>query len=103
MVSIAEASESYKEPETLNISDLENFSVAEELQTFHGTNSAGEDFSYDYIERDGVKYRVPASVIKQIKALREKKPELMEFQVLRTGTGKNDTTYNVIPAETKKK
>jgi len=46
---------------------------------------------------DGDQYRVPVSVISQLKVVLEDNPNLKKFKVKRTGTGKDDTRYQVIP------
>ena len=43
------------------------------------------------------KYRVPVSVIQQLKVLLEDKPELKKFKVKKSGSTKDDTRYQVIP------
>lgn len=46
---------------------------------------------------DSEKYRVPVSVIQQLKVILEDNPELKKFKVKKTGTTKDDTRYTVIP------
>jgi len=43
------------------------------------------------------KYRVPVSVIQQLKVLLEDNPGLKFIKVKKTGTTKDDTRYQVIP------
>jgi hypothetical protein len=43
------------------------------------------------------KYRVPVSVIQQLKVLFEDNPNLKRFKVKRSGSTKDDTRYQVIP------
>jgi hypothetical protein len=45
---------------------------------------------------DGEKYRVPNSVLKQLKVLLEDNPDLKKFKVKKSGVGLN-TDYTVIP------
>jgi hypothetical protein len=42
-------------------------------------------------------YRVPVSVVQQLKVLLEDNPNLKKFKVKKTGVGKDDTRYQVIP------
>lgn len=49
------------------------------------------------IEINGEKYRVPISVIKQLKILLEDNPNIKRFKVKKSGTTKDDTSYMVIP------
>ena len=46
---------------------------------------------------DGEKYRVPQSVIGQIKVILDDNPECKFFKVKKTGTTKDNTSYLVIP------
>ena len=46
---------------------------------------------------DGEQYRVPVSVIQQLKVILEDNPALKKFKVKKTGTTKDDTRYTVIP------
>jgi len=84
---------------TKNITDLPEVKVDMDL----------EDDSFEF-EKDGetktvnqkvivvddVKYRVPVSVIKQLKIHLEDNPKLQKFKVRSTGSGM-DTAYTVIP------
>ena len=54
------------------------------------------EFPYKYVEVDGVRYKMPISVFKDLKALREETPNLTKFKVKKTGEGIN-TSYTVIP------
>ena len=46
---------------------------------------------------DGEQYRVPVTVIQQLKVIIEDNPALKKFKVKKTGTTKDDTRYTVIP------
>lgn len=46
---------------------------------------------------DGVDYRVPTTVIQQLKVLLTDNPNIKKFKVIRSGTTKDDTKYLVIP------
>jgi len=46
---------------------------------------------------NGESYRVPVSVIQQLKIILEDNPNLKKFKVKRSGTTKDDTRYMVIP------
>ena len=48
---------------------------------------------------EGVDYRVPSSVIGNLKAILEKKPSMTKFSVARQGKTKDDTKYTVIPLD----
>jgi hypothetical protein len=46
---------------------------------------------------DDEKYRVPISVIQQLQVMIEDNPNLKKFKVKKTGEGKDNTRYTVIP------
>lgn len=88
---------------TKNVADLEAFDTQLELQTYKGVNSEGENFSYKYVEDDkGIRYRVPYTVLTQIKAHLEEDPDQVLFKVKKSGEGKQ-TTYTVVPVKVAKK
>ncbi len=59
-------------------------------ETKHGTNKI--------VFVDEEKYRVPKSVLKQLKVILEDNPELEKFKVKKSGQGLN-TDYTVIPVK----
>lgn len=84
---------------TKNIADLDVFDVGMPVHRYDGENKEGEKFSYMYIEdKNGVRYRVPWTVIDQIKAYREEAPQQVLFKVRRKGTGL-DTKYTLFPVQ----
>jgi len=46
---------------------------------------------------NGENYRVPMSVVQQLKVILEDNPNLKKFKVKRSGSTKDDTRYQVIP------
>jgi len=92
MRSLKQASQELVLEKTLVISELQVVDVNMELLTFEGV-----DFTYDYMVVEEKKYRVPKTVQSQIKVLVNDNPELTKVKVLREGTTKNDTKYQVIP------
>ena len=78
-----------------NIADLDHIPIDIEIYDGSGTDKAGRTFEYKFIELNGEKYRVPVSVISQLKTALEFNPDLKEFTVKRTGTTKDDTRYRV--------
>ncbi len=84
---------------TKNIAELDKVSTDLEL----------EDDDYEFtkdgetktvkqkvIVVDGENYRVPVTVIQQLKILIEDDPDLKSFKVKRSGSTKDDTRYQVI-------
>lgn len=98
MASLKEEALAYEPPQTLNIADLENFSVDIELKDGSGKTSDGEEFKYKYAVIDGKQYRVAGSIIGGIKALLQKLPDLKNVSVIKQGTGMN-TRYQVVPMD----
>jgi len=96
MANLKEAALAYEAPQTLNIADLEVVSTDLDVQEKSGTNKDGEDFSYNVVEIEGKQYRVPNSVLTELKTILEEKPELKKFRVKKTGQGLQ-TRYTVIP------
>jgi len=96
---LKEEAQSYETPaKTKNIVDLPkvttNLTVEEETHT----DKEGKEFTIKTVEVEGSKYRVPNSVLNQLKVLLEDNPDLENFKVKKTGTGL-DTEYIVIPLQ----
>ena len=98
MTSIKEASKGYESKTTRNVAELQSVSV--DLAIFEGTGKDKDqkEFKYNYIEVDCNEYRVPDQVLKDLKAIMEKKPSLKTFSVSKQGQGFN-TKYTVIPLD----
>lgn len=96
MAKIIEEAKEYIAQTTKNIAELKEVDVQLELENRQGTDKEGETFKYKVIIVDEEEYRVPGSVLGNLKAILEKKPDLEKFAVSKQGTGMN-TTYTVIP------
>ncbi len=96
MGTIGEEASQYEQPTTKNITDLKVISTSYQMEDREGKDNDGKIFKYKVIIVDGADYRVPTSVIGSLKAILEKKPDLKEFSVSKTGSGM-DTRYTVIP------
>ncbi len=75
---------------------MEVVSTSYPLEDREGTDKDGKVFKYKVVVVDGVDYRVPNSVIGNLKAILEKKPDLKDFSVSKTGANL-ETRYTVIP------
>lgn len=95
---IKSASEKYIPKSAKNITELKSVDVNLALSIEVGKDQAGEEFTYNYVEIDGCKYRVPDMVLKDLKAILAKKPTLKTFCVSKAGEGRN-TKYTVIPLD----
>jgi hypothetical protein len=99
MTTLSEFAKTYTPATTKNISDLKEVSTELVLEDREGTDKKGNDFKYKVIVVDGEDYRVPSSVIGNLKAILEKKPSMKKFSVARQGKTKDDTKYTVIPLD----
>jgi len=95
---IVDAAKEYEAPTTKNIADLKEVSVDLELEDRSGKDKDGDEFKYKVIVVDKEDYRVPGSVLGNLKAVLAKKPDLKRFAVSKQGTGMN-TRYTVIPLD----
>lgn len=98
MAKLNEEALKYEAPTTKNIADLKEVSVELELEDKSGKASDGKEFKYKVVIVDKEEYRVPGSVLGNLRAILEKKPDLKKFAVSKQGTGMN-TKYTVIPLE----
>ena len=96
MTKLKEEARTYESNATKNISELSKVSIDAEVQERTGSNDDGKEFSYKYITVEGSDYRIPASVLKSLKAILEDSPNLKWFKVKKTGQGMA-TEYTVIP------
>ena len=96
MTNLKDTANQYEPAKTLNIADLEVVSTDLNVMYETAADKDGKEFSYAYIEVEGKQYRVPTSVIAQLKDIQEEKPDLTKFRVKKSGDGMN-TRYTVIP------
>jgi len=96
--SIRQKAMEYQPKTAKNITELKSVDVNLAIQEEGGTDDQGKEYSYNFIEVDGQKYRIPDSVLNNLKAILDKKPGLKTFAVTKTGEGRN-TKYTVIPLD----
>ena len=98
MRTLKQEAQEYTPPQTKNISELDKVPI--DLEIFEGdaTDKDGNPFKYKYILFDNEKYRVPLTVLGQIKTILEKKPETKFVSVTKSGEGVK-TTYQVLPED----
>ena len=100
MAKLKEVAEAYESNQTKNIAELEVISVDLEVEDdeFEVEDEKGQSKivkqKVAIINKE--RYRVPNSVLKQLKVLLEDNPNLTKFKVKKTGIGLN-TDYTVIP------
>lgn len=98
MTTLQEAAKAYVPKTTKNIAQLPEVTTDLQIMQGEGKDNNGDKFNYSYIELNGEEYRVPDAVLKQLKAILEKKPTLKKFSVSKSGQGMG-TTYTVIPLD----
>lgn len=100
MAKLKEVAKAYESSQTQNIADLEVVPTDIEVEDdeYEITDNEGntKTVHQKIFVKDGEKYRVPNSVLKQLKVLLEDSPNLQKFKVKKTGSGLN-TDYTVIP------
>lgn len=96
--SIKDTAKAYTPKSVKNISELKSVSV--DLVIFEETGNKGtdEEFTYKYVEVNDEKYRMPDSVLRDLKAILDKKPNLKTFAVTKQGEGRN-TRYITVPID----
>ncbi len=100
METLKEAAKKYEPKRMKNIADLEVVRTDFEIvQNEEREDAEGKPYTVSYFVQGGEEYRVPATVLEQLKKLLEAKPELKTFKVSKTGEGKHGTKYQVIPLD----
>ena len=87
---------------TKNIADLKEVStdielIDDEFEVTDKVTKQVKTVQQKLIVVEGEQYRIPVSVISQLKAILEDNPTCKKFKVLKTGTTMDDTRYQVIP------
>jgi len=101
-MNIKEFAKAYEPQKMKLISDLDSVDASIEFQTeVREANEKDEQgnkkkYTVNFLVINEEEYRVPISVIEQLKGIIEAKPDLKTFKVVKTGTGMN-TKYQVIP------
>jgi len=91
MKTIKSEAQEYEPKHTNNIADLEKVSIDLEMK-----NEEDVEYPYKYVEIDGNRFRVPVSVLGDLKAVLKANPTLKYFKVTKVGEGKK-TQYTLIP------
>jgi len=95
MANLREKAYNYEPKTTKNVADLEFLNVDVDIEEREGTDKDGKQFTYNVIVVDGEEYRVPATVLKQLKTMLQEKPEIEYVKVKKSGEGLN-TEYQVL-------
>jgi len=103
MSKISEFAKDYEPQQaTKNIADLKEVStdlelVDDEFELIDKVTKLPKTIKQKIVVVDDESYRVPITVIQQLKVILEDNPELKKFKVKKSGTTKDDTRYQVIP------
>ena len=95
-MNLKESAQAYQPPQTLNISELKKVPLTIEVVEETHKDNDGKDFTGLYAAIEGSKYRVPYSVLTQVKAIIEQMPNVKFVKVSKTGAGMA-TKYLVMP------
>lgn len=95
MVSIKDFAKAYEPQQMKNIADLEVVDANTEIKKETRKDQNNDEYNVMFIIKDGEEYRVPPSVVTQLKAVIEAKSDLVSFKVTRSGQGMG-TKYQVI-------
>ena len=98
MVTLRDSAKAYVPQQTKNIAELEAVSLDVPITEKSGTSKEGTPFNFHVATILGEEYRVPSSVLNDIKAIMTAKPSLKTIRVIKKGQGMN-TSYTVIPLE----
>lgn len=99
MANLKDTAKAYVPPQTKNIADLEVVNIETAIiEPRKGKNEAGEAFDFNVAVIGDEEYRVPNTVLKDIKAILSAKPGIKTIRVLKKGTGMG-TSYTVVPLD----
>lgn len=98
MVTISQFATAFEHSTMKNIADLDIVKTDLEIKDETRQDSEGKEYNVKFLTIDNEEYRVPPSVLDQLKAVLESKPALKTFQVRKTGEGLA-TKYQVIPID----
>jgi hypothetical protein len=101
-MNLKEAALKHVDESVRNISELDSIPVDIDVFDFSGTTQEGKDFSYKYVEFEGIKYRIPGIVLGSLKSIIEKMPDVTHVTVDKKGEGLK-TKYTVLPDVRKQK
>jgi len=98
MTTIREAAKDYESKLIKNISELDKVSTELNIEERSFTDRDGDEFKVSVTTINGEEYRVPRSVIKQLKVVLEASPQTTKFKVMKSGEGLS-TVYMVVPLD----
>ena len=93
---LKQEAQAYESQRVGNISELPSVSTDLVVEDKTGVDKNGEAYNYKVVLENGKEYRVPASVLRDLKSMLEESPNLKRFRVKKSGVGL-DTEYMIIP------
>lgn len=97
MMKLRDAAKSFVPKQTKNIADLEIVNIDVDLyDDGTGVDENGKEYFYAYVLMNNEEYRVPNSVVSQLKSILSANPNLQKFKVSKAGEGLK-TRYTVVP------
>lgn len=87
MTTFKESAKAYEPKQTLNIADLDRVDLSFPIEERTGTDSEGKDFDYKVMVANGLEYRVPNTVLEEVKKILELKSDVTAVNVTKTGSG----------------
>ena len=98
MTNLRDKAKGYVPQTTMNVADLDVVSLDYPIVEREGKDKDNNVYKYNVVLVMGEEYRIPNSVIGDIKTIMSAKPTLKTIRVIKKGTGMN-TEYTVIPLE----
>ena len=97
MTTLKEEAQAYEPKKTLNIADLDKVDISFPMEDRVGKDQQGKEFNYKVMIFNSQEYRVPSTVLEEIKKMISLKPDLTHVKVTQSGSGLN-TRYTVAVA-----
>ena len=98
MANIRESAQAYTPKQTHNIADLDLVRLDWPVEERTGKDNNNTEFKYNVVIVGGDEYRIPNSVLNDIKTILSAKPTQQTVKVIKKGEGMK-TQYTVIPLE----
>lgn len=98
MATLGESAKAFVPKQTKNIADLPEVDTNLLLLDGSGKDADGVTFDYKYIELNAEEYRVPTSVLSELKGILAARPTTTRIRVTKSGAGIS-TRYKVIPLD----
>ena len=87
MATFKETAKAYEPKQTLNIADLDRVDLSFPIEERTGTDQEGKEFEYKVMIANGQEYRVPNTVLEEVKKILELKEEVKFVKVNKSGSG----------------